>query len=107
MKVHRRRVAERAMRTNLIVVSTPSLAFCSRLVEAQEPVCIQAFPPELAVEGLDEGVVGRLAWPAEVECHAFHVRPENELLADELGAIVDADRLGIAELCRAIHTTLD
>ena len=58
------------MRTNLVVVSTPSLAFCARLVEAQEPVCVQAFDPELAVEGFDEGVVGWFARPEEVECEA-------------------------------------
>src|SRR4029077_11672473 len=106
-KLHRRLVADRAMRTNLIVVSTPSLAFCARLVEAQEPVCVQPCDQELAVEGFDEGVVGWLAWPAEVECHAFRIRPEIELLTDELGATVGADSSGIAELCRAVFKRLE
>jgi transposase InsO family protein len=35
---------------NLIVVSTPSLAFSHRVVEAHEPVLVQALRPELAVE---------------------------------------------------------
>ena len=67
MKLHRRLVADRAVWTHLVVVSMPSLAFCPRLVEAQEPVRVQAFGPELAVERFDEGIVRRLAWPAEVE----------------------------------------
>ena len=101
MKLHRRFIADRAVRTHLIVVSTPSLAFSTCFVEAQEPVGVQAFGSELAVERLDEGVVSRFAWPTEVECHAFHVRPQIEVLAHELGTVVDADRLGIAELCGA------
>ena len=101
MKLHRRFIADRAVRTHLVVVSTPSLAFSTCFVEAQEPVGIQAFGSELAVERLDEGIVSRFAWPTEVECHAFHVRPQIELLAHELGTVVDADRLGIAELCGA------
>jgi hypothetical protein len=37
-----------------IQVSTPSLAFLPRLVEAEEPVGIQALGAELAVQALDE-----------------------------------------------------
>src|SRR5688572_28476261 len=98
MKLHRRFVADRAVRTHLVVVSTPSLAFSTCLVEAQEPVGVQTFGSELAVERFDEGIVSRLAWPTEVECYAFHVRPQVEILAHELGTVVDAYRLGIAEL---------
>ena len=64
MKRRRYLVADRAVRSDRIVVSPPSLAFCTRLVEAEEPVGIQAFRPELAVEGFDEalsvGLPGRL-----------------------------------------------
>jgi len=55
------------MWSHLIVVSTPSLAFSNRVVEAHEPVLVQAFRSELAVEGLDERVVGRFARPAEAQ----------------------------------------
>lgn len=95
MKLYRRSVAGRTVRAHLVVVSMPSLAFCTRLVEAQEPVGVQALRPELADERFDERVVGRSAWPAEVERHILHVCPEVELLADELGTVIDADRLGI------------
>jgi len=107
MKLYRRFVSDRALRTHLIVVSTPSLAFCSRLVEAQEPVRVQALGPELAVERFDEGVVGRFAWSTEVERHVFHVGPQVELLADEFRAVVDTDRLGVAELYGSAFERLD
>lgn len=45
------------MGPRLVIVSTPSLAFSDRVVEAHEPVLVQTFRPELAVER----VVGRRA----------------------------------------------
>ena len=65
-------VADRAVRLHLVVVSTPSLAFSPCLVEAQEPVGVQALGSEFAVQTLDEGVVGRFAGPAEVERDVVH-----------------------------------
>ena len=50
MKQCRHLVADRAMRPDRVVVSTPSLAFSACLVEAQEPVGVQAFGSELAVQ---------------------------------------------------------
>ena len=96
MKLYRRFVADGTVWSYLVVVSTPSLAFFPCLVEAHEPVGVQALGPELAVERLDEGVVGRFAWPAEVERDAFDVRPEIEFLADELRSVVHADGLRIS-----------
>jgi len=107
MKLHRRFVADRTVWTHRVVVSTPSLAFCAGVVETQEPVGVQAFRSELAVERLDEGIVGRFAWPDEVKRYAFHVGPEIEFPADELGAVVDADRLRVAELGGAAFERLD
>lgn len=57
---------------------------------------IQAFSPELSVEALDEGVVGWLSWPREVEHDTFVVDPQIEITGDEFGALVNPDRLGIA-----------
>ena len=56
-------VSDRRVRTFLIVVSTPSLQLFSGIRKGQEPVGVQAFGPELAVERLDEAVVGRFARP--------------------------------------------
>lgn len=57
---------------------------------------VQAFSPEAAVEGLYEGVVGRIARPGEVERNALRVGPEIEVAAYELAALIDPDRLRIA-----------
>jgi hypothetical protein len=59
MKLSRRFAAEGTVRTHVVIVSRPSPAFLPSLVEAQEPAGVQAFGAELAVEGLDVGVVGR------------------------------------------------
>jgi hypothetical protein len=42
--------ANRAVRSLLVVVSTPSLAFSSCIVEAHEPMRVQTFRSEFAVE---------------------------------------------------------
>ena len=68
-------VADRAMGSFFVVVSTPSLAFSPGVVEQQEPGRVQAFGPDLAVERLGEGVVRRPAWPAEVKGDAMRERP--------------------------------
>ena len=93
MKRRRYSVVDRAVRSNFVVVSTPSLAFSLRLVEAQEPVGVQTFNPELAVEAFDVGIIGRLARPTEVESDVVHEGPEIEFLADELWSVVETDRL--------------
>lgn len=49
------------MRPFLVVVSTPILHFFACIRKGQEPVLVQAFRPEAAVEGFDEGVVRGLS----------------------------------------------
>jgi hypothetical protein len=44
-----------------VVVPTPSLAFSPRIVEAHEPMCVQTFRSEFAIERLNESIVSRLA----------------------------------------------
>jgi hypothetical protein len=61
MKFYRRFIANRTVRTNLVIVSTPSLAFLACLFEALEPVRVQALGSELTVEAFDERIVGRFA----------------------------------------------
>lgn len=60
-------IADRAVGSFLVVVSTPSIAFSAGVVEGQEPGGVQAFSPDLTVEGLGEGIVSGLARPAEVQ----------------------------------------
>lgn len=81
----------------LVVVSTPFLHFRPCIVKTHEPVSVQALRPELAIEGLDEAVVRRLARPGEVEDDALLISPEVEVPRDELGALIYTDRLGIAD----------
>ena len=59
----RRFVADRAMWSYLVVVSTPTLKLFAGVGQRQEPMRVQAFRAQSAVERLDEGVVGRLARP--------------------------------------------
>ena len=72
-------VADRAVRSLVVVVSTPSLAFSSRIVEAHEPMRVQTFRSEFAVERLDEGVVSGLSRSGEVERDAALISPEVEI----------------------------
>jgi len=53
---------------------------------------VQTFCPEAAIERFDEGVVGRLAWPGEVEHDASLIRPQVQVALDKFGALIDPDR---------------
>ena len=57
---------------------------------------VQAFAPQLAVEGFDERIVSRLARPGEVKRHAPLVGPRIHVAGDKFAAILDSDRLWIA-----------
>ena len=57
---------------------------------------VQTLRPELAVEGLDEAVIGGFAGPREVQNDIVGIGPEIEIPGDELTAVVDPDRSGIA-----------
>ena len=85
-----------SVRTALIVMPPPRLDLALRVRQRQEPVCVEAFVAQSAVEGLHECVVGRLAGPAEVDGDAVLVSPAVERLSDELWSIIDPDRLGRA-----------
>jgi len=80
-----------------IVVSAPSLHFLLGVRKGQEPVSVEAFGPEAAVEGLDERVVGRFAGPREVQRDAALVGPQVKITRHKLAALIDADR------CREPH----
>jgi hypothetical protein len=74
-ELNRTLVADRAVGSFFVVVSTPSLAFSAGVVEGEEPGRVQAVGPDLAVEGLGECVVRRLVKPAEVQGDAMLERP--------------------------------
>lgn len=56
-----------------VVVSTVIVAYSAHLVGAGEPVDVQAFHPELAVQGIAVSVARRLAGSRVVEDHAATV----------------------------------
>lgn len=89
-------VSDRAVGSVFVVVSTPILQLFAGVGKAHEPVGIQALRPELAVEGLDEAVIGGFAGPREVQNDIVGIGPEIEIPGDEPTAVVDPDRSGIA-----------
>lgn len=74
------------------------LAFYLGVGQRQEPVLVDAFRANLAVEGFDEAIVGRLSRPREVECDTVRISPKVECLTDELWPVVDANGLRHAVL---------
>lgn len=81
----------------LVVVFDPSLHLFGRIRKGQEPVRVQALAAEASVERLDEGVVGRFPRAGEVQCDALGIGSQVEVAADELGPLIDPDRLRIAQ----------
>ena len=63
----RRFVADRAMWSSLVIVSTPTLKLFSGVSQRQEPMRVQAFRAQSTVERFDERIVGRLARPRVVQ----------------------------------------
>jgi hypothetical protein len=84
------------VRPFFVVVFTPSLQLFGSIRKRQEPVLVQALGAEAAIEGFDEGVIGGLAWPGEVEHDAALIGPEVHVAGYELAALIDTDRLGVA-----------
>ena len=62
---------------------------------------VQTLGSEAAVERFDEGVIGGLAWPGEVERYTTLIRPQIQIPRHKLGALIDADR------CRQFHLPAD
>ena len=87
-------VPYRAVRPDFVVVSTPILHFLPCGVKAREPMGVQAFAFEFAVERPNETVVGRHARPREIQHDALLVRPDVEIAGDKLRSLIDAERLG-------------
>ncbi len=50
-------IPDRAMRSLFLIVSTPRLQLFASIFQRQEPVRVQAFAAQLAVERLDERIV--------------------------------------------------
>nr|WP_263625768.1 hypothetical protein [Stappia indica] len=90
-----------------IVVSTPILHLFAGIRNGVEPMDVEAFRLELAIEGFDEAIVRWFARPREVECDIVRTRPEINVAGGELVPVVDRDRLGIADLAAHPFQRLD
>ena len=64
------------MRPDLVVVNAPLLDLLSGVVQASEPMQVQALVAEFAVEALNEGIPGRLAGLDKLQSDAPPLRPE-------------------------------
>jgi hypothetical protein len=64
------------VRPFFVVIPPPSFDLIPGVIQAEEPVLVEAFLPESAVEGLDIGVVGRLARTGKVQSDLIPIGPE-------------------------------
>ena len=75
-----REPAQRGVRTALVIVPSPRVDLAPGIRQRQEPMEVQAFVAEPAIEGLHEGVFGRFSRAREVQryagdCQDFRVWP--------------------------------
>ena len=103
----RGQAAEGCVRSVFVVVAPPLFDPLAGIGHGQEPGGIQAFRPQGGVERLDEGIVGRLARPGEVDLHAVEIGPLVEHAAGELRAVVDPQALRPAALAGQSVERLD
>ena len=66
MQQNRGYLSDSAVGSVLVVVPAPILQLLPGVFKAHEPMGVQAFRPQIAVERFDKGIVGRLSGPAEV-----------------------------------------
>ena len=83
-------VAERAVRSTLVVVSAPCADDLAGLGERAEPVLVQALVAELAVEALHVRVLRRFPGLYQTQRHAVAVGPAIERVTGELGTLIGA-----------------
>ena len=92
MQQNRWYLADSAMGSVFVVVPAPIVQLLPGVFKAHEPVGVQAFRPQFAIERFDEGIVGRFSRPAEVQ-------------RDVMGnSEYDADK--DASLCFVLHTSM-
>ena len=82
----------------LVVVAAPILQLFPGVGKAHEPVGVQTLCSQLAIERFNEGIIGRLSRPAEVQSDAVGVCPEVQIARDKLRSLIDADRAGRANV---------
>ena len=69
------------MRPGGVVVDSPGFDNAAGVGQVGEPVFVEAFISEFAVEGLDKGVLERLAGINEVQTHALAITAADRVIA--------------------------
>jgi len=87
-------MAQRAVRSDMVVVGPTLVDFMSGIGQAEKPVLIEAAIAELAVEDLDEGILGRLALLDEGQRDLPLTRPEEHRLAGQFGVAEPVNIVG-------------
>ena len=81
------------MWSNLVVILTPDGDTLTGLSQGFQPVLVEAFVPELAIEAFDIGVLGGFARLDQDVLNASCLHPCHEGSASELGSVVGSDGL--------------
>ena len=103
-----RDAADRAVRSDLVVVTTPARDLLACLGQSLEPLFVQALVTELAVEALDVGVLCRAGRVVEQVAHSAAVCPDHERSAGELRPLIGTHGIGeAAELTRLLEQARD
>jgi len=92
----RRDVAERGMRSALIVVSDPAGNRLARMIETEEQALVEKFVAHAAVEALAESVLHRLPRRDEMPDDPVILRPAEHGVRRELSSVVRDDHAGFA-----------
>ena len=88
----RRQTADPAMGSDGIEIASPVGERLTGVGQRGEQCLVQEFIPELAVEALDEGILGRLARRDVVPCDLLLLCPPQHRHAGEFGSVVADDR---------------
>jgi len=95
-KLFRGLIIQRTVGPVLVVIDPPVLDDPFSLGQCGEPVQIQAFLAETAIEAFDVSILGRLAGVDEIELHAVIIGPSIQSPAPELRAVINRQNIGIS-----------
>jgi hypothetical protein len=97
-------ISERAVGSNLIVIDSPILDLPPSIIEVREPVLVETFFPDTAVEALQKRILSRLPGLDEMKLDVILVRPDIQRTTGKFRAIIADQNLGeTAGLLQAIQ----
>ena len=85
---YRRFITNGTVRSDFVIVLEPSFNFSTCVVKAHEPVGVQTFRSELAIEAFNERIVSRFAWSREVQGNTTMISPQIKIAGDELATLI-------------------